>query len=96
MTRLRRITLALGAGVLTAALLGGVALADDGGLMQRMMGSDAYMAMVNQMRTVLGNEQADAMLASCEKMMAATDGSGGMMGGMGQMMSGMGQMMGGH
>jgi len=64
---MRRAALALGAGVLTVAVLGGVALADGGGLMQWMMGSDNYMAMVSQMRGVLGNEQADAMLASCEK-----------------------------
>jgi hypothetical protein len=56
-----------------------------------MLGSNAYMAMVSQMRAVLGNEQTDAMLASCEKMMA--DGSTS---GMSGMMSGMGQMMGGH
>jgi len=91
MTRMRRAALALGAGILTAGLLGGFALADDGGLMQRMMDSDAYMTMVSQMRAVLGNDQADAMLASCEKMMA-TDGSGPGQG----MMNGMGQMMGGH
>ncbi len=92
MTRMRRAALALGAGVLTVAVLGGVALADGGGLMQRMMGSDNYMAMVSQMRAVLGNEQADAMLASCEKMMAEDGSTSGMNG----MMSGMGQMMGGH
>jgi len=88
---MRRAALALGAGVLTAGLLGGFALADDGGLMQRMMGSDAYMAMVSRMRAVIGNEQADAMLGSCERMMAA-DGSGPDQG----LMNGMGQMMGGH
>jgi len=92
MTRLQRAALALSAGLVTAGLLGGLALADSGGLMQRMMGSNAYMAMVSQMRGVLGNEQADAMLASCEKMMAA-DGSTSVMNGM---MSGMGQLMGGH
>ncbi len=92
MTRLQRAALALSAGLLTAGLLGGLALADSGGLMQRMMGSNTYMAMVSQMRAVLGNEQTDAMLASCEQMMAA-DGSTS---GMGGMMSGMGQMMGGH
>ena len=91
MTRMRRAALALGTGVLTAGLLGGFALADEGGLMQRMMGSDAYMAMVSRMRAVLGNEQADSMLAGCEKMMAA-DGTGSGQG----MMNGMGQMMGGH
>jgi len=55
------------------------------------MGSDAYMAMVSRMRAVIGNEQADAMLGSCERMMAA-DGSGPDQG----LMNGMGQMMGGH
>ena len=59
--------------------------------MQRMMGSDAYMALVSRMRAVLGNEHAASMLASCETMMA-TDGSGPGQG----MMNGMGQMMGGH
>ena len=92
MTRLQRAALALSTGILTAGLLGGLALADSGGLMQRMMGSNAYMAMVSQMRGVLGNEQTDAMLASCETMMAA-DGSSSDMNGM---MNGMGQMMGGH
>lgn len=91
MTRMRRAAIGLGAGVLTAGLLGGLASADDGGLMQRMMGSSAYMAMVGQMRAVFGNEQTDAMLASCETMMGA-DGSGSGMG----MMNGMDQMMGGH
>ncbi|TMC44774.1 MAG: hypothetical protein E6J23_06570 [Chloroflexi bacterium] len=92
MSRLQRAALALSAGLLTAGLLGGLALADSGGVMQRMMGSNAYMAMVSQMRVVLGNEQTDAMLASCEKMMAADGSTSGMSG----MMSGMGQMMGGH
>ncbi len=92
MTRLQRAALALSAGLVTAGLLGGLALADSGGLMQRMMGSNTYMAMVSQMRAVLGDEQTDAMLASCEKMMAADGSTSGMSG----MMSGMGQMMGGH
>ncbi len=92
MQRLERAAIALSAGVLTAGVLGGLALADSGGLMQRMMGSNTYMAMVSQMPAVLGDEQTNAMLASCEKMMAADGSTSGMSG----MMSGMGQMMGGH
>lgn len=58
--------------------------------MARLMGRDAYVAMVTQMRAVLGNERADAMIARCESQMAAsaagTTMSGGMMGGMTEMM----------
>ncbi len=84
----QRLALAVAAAVLTAGVLGALALADDGGLMQRMMGPDAYMAMVSQMRAVLGNERADAMLASCETMMASNAGSMPMMPGTGHMMGG--------
>jgi len=88
MRSVRRLGLAVAAAVLTAGVLAGVALADDCGLMQRMMGPDAYMAMVSQMRAVLGSERADAMLASCETMMASNAGSMPMMPGMGHMMGG--------
>lgn len=74
MTMRRRVILAIGSGLATVLLavgvLGGIAFADDGVVMQRMMGHDAYLTMVNQMRAVLGNERADQMLASCETMMA--------------------------
>ncbi|MGH2797811.1 MAG: hypothetical protein ACRDM0_09125 [Thermoleophilaceae bacterium] len=83
----------LAAVLLAAGVLGGIALADDGGVMQRLMGHDAYAAMVNQMRAVLGNERADQMLASCETAMASSD-QGTMQNSMQRMMSGMGSMMG--
>lgn len=96
MTRQRRVILAVGSGLATvllaAGVLGGVALADDGGLMQRLMGHGAYAAMLSQMRAVLGNERADQMLASCEAAMASSD-QGTMPNSMQQMMSGMGSMM---
>lgn len=85
---LPRLGLAIGAAVLTVGVLSGLALADDGGLMQRMMGPDAYMAMVGQMRAVLGNQRTDAMLASCETMMVSNAGSTPMMPGMGHMVGG--------
>lgn len=95
MTKPRRVLLAVGSGLATVLLaggvLGGIALADDGGIMQRMMGHDAYAAMVDHMRGVLGNERTDQMLASCDTAMASTDH-----GSMQQMMSGMGSMMGSH
>jgi hypothetical protein len=89
----RKLVLGASATLATLAILGGVATADDGGVMQRFMGHDAYIAMVDHMRLVLGNERADAMIASCEAAMAS---SGGAMdkGAMQQMMSGMGAMMG--
>ena len=97
MTMKRRVLLAVGSGfatvLLAAGVLGGVALADDGGLMQRMLGHDAYAAMVTQMRSVLGNERTDLMLASCEAATASSD-QGSMQNSMQQMMSGRGSMMG--
>lgn len=95
MTKKKSLLLAASASLATLAILGGVALADDGGVMQRLMGHDAYIAMVNQMRAVLGDERADAMIASCEAAMAAT-GTSMDKGAMQQMMSGMGAMMGGR
>lgn len=61
--------------------------------MPRLMGHDAYAAMVAQMRAVIGDERADAMLAHCEQAMAqsAMPGAGA---DMGAMMRGMGSMMG--
>lgn len=81
--------------VLGALFLGTIALADDGGVMQQLMGHDAFTAMVQQMRAVLGNERADQMLASCEAMMAAAQSGTGAQSGMSGMMagSGMPQMM---
>lgn len=85
--------------LLALAALGTIALADDGGVMQRTMGHDAFTAMVQQMRGVLGNERADQMLASCEAMVAAaqsgTDAQGGMSGMMSGGQSGMSGMMSG-
>lgn len=76
-----------------------LAVADDGGVMQRLMGHDAYAAMVAQMRGVLGDERANAMLAHCESEMASTrmdaGSMSGMMSGTSGMMSGMRGMMGG-
>ena len=101
MTRTKRLTLAIAAGLLTLLALGSLALADDGGVMQQLMGHDGYTQMVNQMRGVLGNERADQMLAACDQMAAAPSGNGMMNGtngsGMGAMMNGagMGSMMGG-
>lgn len=93
----RRMIVALGSSVaavlLIGGLLGGIALADDGSLMQQMMGHDAYAAMVTQLRGVLGAERADAMLASCDAVMAS-DGQGALPGQLQQMMSGMGSVMG--
>ncbi len=103
---MRNLKRALMAGLLTLlalGTLGTLALADDGGVMQRMMGHDAFTAMVEQMRDVLGAERADQMVASCEAHMAqvnagGSSGTAGMMsGGMGAMMSGdMGRMMAGR
>lgn len=87
----KRVTLALGAALLGVFVLGAVALADDGGVMQQLMGHDTFTAMVQQMRGVLGNERADQMLASCEAMMAATPSSSGARGGMSGMMAGAGR-----
>lgn len=89
---------ALGTFGIAAGTFGTVALADDGGLMQRMMGHEAFATMVAHMRTVLGDAQANEMLASCEKMMASAD-MGGMMSGTHEMSrmhlkSGMHHMMG--
>ncbi len=94
-TKRKRLLLAASASLATLAILGGIALADDGGVMQRLMGHDAYVAMVNQMRVVLGNERADAMIASCEAAMAAS-GTSMDKAAMEQMMSGTGTMMGGR
>lgn len=97
MTMRRRVFLAVGSGLATvllaAGVLGGIALADDGGPIQRLMGHDAYAAMVVQMRAVLGNKRTDQMLASCEVAMASGD-RGSMQDSMQRMMSGMGSMMG--
>ena len=78
------LTLALALGLATAAL------ADDGGAMQRAMGHDAYRAMVDQMRGLLGSERADAMLAGCEReMVEHADVQHGGIGAMQEMMRGM-------
>lgn len=102
MTRTKRVTLAIAAGSLTLVALGSLAFADDGGVMQRLMGHDGYTQMVGQMRGILGNERTDQMLAACDQMMVSAPSGHGMMNGtnsygMGTMMngSGMGTMMGG-
>lgn len=89
----KRITAGLAGALLALSAVGGVALADDGSVMPRLMGHDAYAAMVAQMRAVIGDERADAMLAHCEQAMAqsAMPGAGA---DMGAMMRGMGSMMG--
>jgi hypothetical protein len=91
---MKSLLLGVSAALATVALLGGIAVADDG-VMQRLMGHDAYVGMVNQIRAVLGNERADAMIAGCEAAMAAS-GTTMDQGAMGQMMNGMGAMMGGR
>src|SRR5712692_7184511 len=95
MTNRKRLLIAASASLTTVAILGGVAVADDGGVVQRLMGHDAYVAMVNQMRAVLGDQRADAMIASCEAAMAAS-GTSMDKAAMEQMMSGTGTMMGGR
>lgn len=92
---MKRVAVAATALVLGILALGSIALADDGGVMQQLMGHDAFTAMVQQMRGVLGNERADQMLASCEAMMAAAQPGSSSQGGMSGMMSGTGmqQMM---
>lgn len=89
------------AGLILVALgaFGTLAVAGDGTLMERIMGHDAYAAMVAHMRSVLGDERANAMLAQCEVAMAKTNSSRGMSGmtsDMNGMMSGMRGMMGGR
>src|SRR5713226_5201592 len=95
MTKRKRLLLAVSASLTTLAILAGVAVADDGGVMQRLMGHDAYVAMVDHMRVVLGNERADAMIAACEAAMAS-NGTSMDQGAMQRMMNGMGAMMGGR
>jgi hypothetical protein len=82
------------AALATLTLLGGVVLADDGGLMQRVMGHDAYTAMVDQMRGVLGNERADQMIQDCEATMSSGQGGATTGSATGTMMTGMGSRMG--
>lgn len=89
----KRILLGLAGALLALSAVGGVALADDGSVMSRLMGHDAYAAMVAQMRSFLGDERTNAMLAHCEQEMSenAMPGAGT---DMGAMMRGMGGMMG--
>lgn len=71
--------------LLTTLVFAAPALADDGGVMQRLMGHDAYAAMVEHMRGVLGEQRAGEMLAQCEAAMAsheATDNDAQHMSGM--------------
>lgn len=94
MQRMKISGLAALAGLLTLGALGGLALADDGGVMQRLMGHDAYAGMVSQMRGILGQARADQMLAACDTAMAGAAGEQMMGGGTGSMMGGdMGAMM---
>lgn len=83
------------AAVIALAALGDLALADDGGGMQRLMGHDAYAAMALQMRGLLGEARADKMLAECDATMAGAMGEQMTGGGMGGTMGGgdMGAMM---
>lgn len=89
MTRVKSGALIFVATALALGSLATLALADDGGLMQRIMGHDAFTAMVQQMRGALGEQRADQMIASCEVMMATGSGAspqttmGGMAGGAG-------------
>lgn len=89
----KRIMLGLAGALLVLSTVGGAALADDGSVMSRLMGHDAYAAMVAQMRAVIGDERADAMLAHCEQAMVETTTPGAGTD-MGSMMRGMGGMMG--
>lgn len=87
MTRMKSVLLGAGAALTTLGILSGVALADDGGVMQRLMGHDAYTGMIDQMRAVLGSENADQMIASCDAMMASgSPSASGAPTGMGAMM----------
>lgn len=70
MTRVKSGALIFVATALALGSLATLALADDGGLMQRIMGHDAFTTMVQQMRGAFGQERADQMIASCEEMMA--------------------------
>jgi hypothetical protein len=87
----KRIAVSLAGALLVLSAFGGIALADDGSVMSRLMGHDAYARMVAQMRAFIGDERTDAMLAHCEQAMteSATPGTD-----MGAMMRGMGGMMG--
>lgn len=89
----KRIMAGLAGALLALSAFGGVALADDGSVMSRLMGHEAYAAMVAQMRAVIGDERADAMLAHCEQAMVE-EAPPGVGTGMGAMMRGMGGMMG--
>ena len=81
------------AGVLAGVIvLAGVALAEDGGVMQRLMGRYPYAGMVAQMSGVLGTERANQMLANCEAAMASAGMSDE--GSMQRTISGVGSMMG--
>lgn len=95
MWRMKIVGLAAFAGLLALAALGGLAIADDGGAMQRVMGHDAYAAMASQMRGLLGEARADQMLAACDAAMAGATGEQMMGIGTGAMMGeDMGSMMG--
>lgn len=65
----------VGAGLLA---LGGIALADSGDLMRRMMGDAAYQSMLTQMQAVLGSERASQIVDACESMMAQMGSMGAM------------------
>lgn len=88
----KRILGGMAGALLALSAVGGVALADDGGVMSRLMGHDAYAAMVTQMRSLLGDERTAAMLAHCEEAIgqnATMPGAGTEMGGMMRNMGGM-------
>ncbi len=62
--------------LLGSAALAFPVLADDGGVMQRAMGHEAYAGMVEHMSGVLGEERAREMLAQCDAAMAAHEAEG--------------------
>lgn len=94
MRRMKIVGLAALAGLLALAALGGLAIADDGGIMQQVLGHDAYAAMASQMRGLLGEARADQMLAACDAAMAGATGEQMMGNATGSMMGGdMGAMM---
>ncbi len=81
----KRILVGVAGALLILSAVGGVALADDGSVMSRLMGHEASAAMVAQMRSLLGDERTAAMLAHCEEAIgqsATMPGAGTDMGGM--------------
>lgn len=90
----KRILIGMAGGLLALSAVGGVALADDGSVMSRVMGHEAYAAMVVEMRAVLGDARTDAMLAHCEEQVGQNEMTPGAAKGMSGMMRNMGGAMG--